>query len=53
MSIHQSLKLNSKQARSRNVLKRNERLEIMRRRGSWVEARDSVLGLPKLRLPRS
>jgi small basic protein (TIGR04137 family) len=35
--------------RSRNVLSRAERIEVMKERGSWTKGR-SVFGLPKTRV---
>jgi len=46
MSQHSSLKSGSKIAAKRSVLKRFERIELMKRRGKW-KAGDRVLGLPK------
>ena len=48
MSIHRSLKVKAGLLRSRNVLKRIERIESLRRKGTWDEG-DSVFGLPKVR----
>ena len=46
MSQHSSLKSASKIAAKRNVLKRYERIELLRSRGRWKEG-DRALGLPK------
>jgi small basic protein (TIGR04137 family) len=46
MSQHSSLKSGSKIAAKRSVLKRFERIEVLKRRGRWKEG-DPVLGLPK------
>ena len=46
MSQHASLKAASKIATRRNVLKRYERIDILKRRGRWKEG-DRGLGLPK------
>lgn len=46
MSMHRSLKTASKIATKRNVLKRFERVDILRKRGDWKEG-DRALGLPK------
>lgn len=46
MSQHSSLKSVSKIARKRNVLKRFERIDLLRARGKWKEG-DRALGLPK------
>lgn len=47
MSIHKSLMISSKLKRHRNVLKRDERLNIMSEKGTWKEG-DSVYNLPKV-----
>lgn len=46
MSQHPSLKAASKIKTKRNVLKRFERIDILRQRGKWKEG-DKALGLPK------
>jgi small basic protein (TIGR04137 family) len=46
MSQHRSLKGASTIAAKRNVLKRFERVELLKKRGQWKEGR-RVLGLPK------
>ena len=46
MSLHSSLKAGSKITAKRNVLKRFERIEILKQRGKWKEG-DRALGLPK------
>jgi small basic protein (TIGR04137 family) len=46
MSQHRSLKGASTIAAKRNVLKRFERVEVLKRRGQWKEG-DKVLGLRK------
>ncbi len=46
MSQHSSLKAASKIKTKRNVLKRFERVEILKKRGKWSEG-DRGLGLPK------
>jgi len=46
MSQHPSLKSASKIAAKRNVLKRFERVDILKKRGKWKEG-DSALGLQK------
>jgi len=46
MSLHSSLKSGSKITAKRNVLKRFERIEILKQRGKWKEG-DRALGLPK------
>jgi len=49
MSVHKSLKLKGSLARSRNVLKRVERIELLKERGDWKEG-DSIYGLRKTRV---
>ena len=46
MSQHSSLKSVSRIAVKRNVLKRFERIDVMKSRGQWKEG-DRGLGLPK------
>lgn len=46
MSVHSSLKASSKIATKRNVLKRFERVDLMKTRGKWKEG-DRAYGLPK------
>ncbi len=46
MSQHRSLKSASQIAAKRNVLKRFERVEILKARGKWKEG-SRGLGLPK------
>jgi small basic protein (TIGR04137 family) len=46
MSQHRSLKGASTIAARRNVLKRFERVELLKKRGQWKEGQ-KVLGLPK------
>jgi small basic protein (TIGR04137 family) len=46
MSQHRSLRSNSKTTVKRNVLKRFERVDLLRSRGKWKEG-DRGLGLPK------
>ena len=46
MSQHSSLKGSSKIAAKRNVLKRFERVELLKKRGQWKEG-DRGLGLRK------
>jgi len=49
MSVHRSLKGASKIGAKRNVLKRYERIDILRRQGKWKEG-DRAFGLPKTRV---
>lgn len=46
MSQHTSLKSVNKIIAKRNVLKRFERIDLMRAQGKWKEG-DRALGLPK------
>ena len=46
MSQHRSLKSTSTIAAKRNVLKRFERVELLKKRGQWKDGR-KVIGLPK------
>jgi small basic protein (TIGR04137 family) len=46
MTQHASLKSASKIAVKRNVLKRFERIDLLRERGKWKEG-DRASGLPK------
>lgn len=46
MSMHPSLKSASKMTARRNVLKRYERIELLKKRGDWTEG-DRALGLRK------
>jgi len=48
MSTHKSLIAKDKLRRSRNVLKRIERIEVLQERGRWSDG-DSVFGLPMTR----
>lgn len=51
MSIHPSLNSSEKTKKARSVLKRTERLSIMREKGQWKEG-DNVFGLPKIKTIR-
>ena len=46
MSMHRSLKTSSKIAARRNVLKRFERIDLLRSLDKWKDG-DRALGLPK------
>ena len=46
MSMHSSLKAASKIAAKRNVLKRFERIDLLKKRSKWKEG-DRAYGLPK------
>jgi small basic protein (TIGR04137 family) len=50
MSMHPSLKSASKITAKRNVLKRFERIDIMRKNDKWKEG-DRAHGLPKTKQP--
>jgi small basic protein (TIGR04137 family) len=48
MSRHRSYGRSGKGAKKRNVLKRYERIDVLRRLGKWVDGQNTrVLGLPK------
>ena len=49
MSQHRSLKSASKIVAKRNVLKRFERIDVLRKQGKWQDG-DRALGLPKTKL---
>jgi small basic protein (TIGR04137 family) len=51
MSQHPSLKSASKIQVKRNVLKRFERIDVMKARGKWKEG-DRASGLPKIKAER-
>jgi small basic protein (TIGR04137 family) len=46
MSQHRSLRVVAKVGGRRNVLKRFERIELLKKRGLWKEG-DRITGLPK------
>lgn len=46
MSLHSSLKAGSKITAKRNVLKRFERIDLLKQKGKWKDG-DRALGLPK------
>lgn len=48
MSIHPSLAISEKDKKVRSVLKRSERIKLMREKNKWKPG-DSVYGLPKLK----
>jgi small basic protein (TIGR04137 family) len=48
MSLHSSLRVASAGKRHRSVLKRFERVDILKRGNKWKED-DSVFGLPKVK----
>ena len=49
MSQHSSLRSSSTLGAKRNVLKRFERVEILKKRGQWKDG-DRVIGLRKTRV---
>ena len=51
MSIDKSLKKPSGMVRSRNVLKRGERIAVLQEEDRWTEGQ-SPLGLPKVRIAK-
>ena len=46
MSLHPSLKAASKIVAKRNVMKRYERIEVLKKSGKWKQG-DRAYGLPK------
>jgi len=50
MSRHRTLKTAAFAIRSRNVLKRDERLSLLSKEGRWDENKP-VVGLPKTKVP--
>lgn len=53
MSQHPSLRSGSKDKQHRSVLKRFERVEILKKKGQWKEEDDdSLFGLPKVKVLR-
>ncbi len=51
MSIHSSLRAGGKGKKHRSVLKRYERLKILKDKNLWHEEK-SVLGIPKVKMQR-
>ncbi len=51
MSIHSSLRGGGKGKKHRSVLKRYERLRVLKDKNLWTEER-SVLGIPKVKMQR-
>ena len=51
MSIHSSLRSAGKGRKHRSVLKRHERLKVLKDKGLWSEER-SVLGIPKVKMQK-
>ena len=51
MSIHSSLRTAGAGRKHRSVLKRHERLKVLKEKGLWNEEK-SVLGIPKVKMQR-
>jgi small basic protein (TIGR04137 family) len=51
MSQHPSLRVSDKDKKQRSVLKRHERIKILKEKEKWEET-DSVFGLPKVKITR-
>jgi small basic protein (TIGR04137 family) len=51
MSIHPSLNISDKDKKARSVLKRIERIKLMKDKEQWSEG-DNVFGLPKIKTLR-
>jgi small basic protein (TIGR04137 family) len=51
MSIHSSLRGGAKGKKHRSVLKRHERLKVLREKNLWSDVK-SVLGIPKVKMQR-
>ena len=49
MSQHPSLRSASKSKQHRSVLKRFERIKLLKDKEEWAEEEDSVFGLPKVK----
>ncbi|HEV8051481.1 MAG TPA: small basic protein [Parachlamydiaceae bacterium] len=47
MSRHTSFGKSNKGAKKRNVLKRFERVDVLKKLGRWSDENKSVIGLPK------
>ena len=47
MSLHPSFGKNSNIQKKRNVLKRHQRIDILKEKGTWSEDKDSIYRLPK------
>lgn len=53
MSIDKSLRGGSRLQRSRNVLKRHERIDQMKANDNWSDEKNTALGLPKTRVVKA
>ena len=51
MSIHSSLRTSGKGRKHRSVLKRFERLKMLKEKGLWEETK-TVLGIPKVKMQK-
>jgi small basic protein (TIGR04137 family) len=52
MSQHPSLRSSDKDKKQRSVLKRYERVKMLQDKEKWDEKKDSVYGLPKVKVTR-
>lgn len=52
MSQHPSLRSSDKDKKQRSVLKRYERIKTLQEKEKWDEKKDSVFGLPKVKVTR-
>jgi small basic protein (TIGR04137 family) len=52
MSQHPSLRSSDKDKKQRSVLKRYERVKALQDKEKWDEKKDSVFGLPKVKVTR-
>ena len=52
MSQHPSLRSSDKDKKQRSVLKRYERIKTLQDKEKWDEEKDSVFGLPKVKVTR-
>lgn len=52
MSQHPSLRSSDKDKKQRSVLKRYERIKMLEDKEKWDEKKDSVFGLPKVKVTR-
>jgi hypothetical protein len=52
MSQHPSLRSSGKDKKQRSVLKRFERVKTLQDKEKWDEEKDSVFGLPKVKVTR-
>jgi small basic protein (TIGR04137 family) len=52
MSQHPSLRSSGKDKKHRSVLKRYERIKLLSEKEKWDSAKDSVYGLPKIKIVR-